>query len=59
MPLRQAIEKFGRCCECLLSSAALENPLSEEETQFIRYYVGELERKFDGLAYRPNDAGSS
>ena len=57
--VRQVIENFGRCCECLLSTIAIEKPLSQEETQFIQYYVGQMEKKFDGPAYRREEQGRS
>lgn len=46
-PIRRIILEYGRSCERLLSSRFLETPLTTDELQFIRYYLTEMEHKFD------------
>ena len=50
--VRTIVQDYGRCCEHILSSGALDTSLSEEETKFIQYYVVEMQKKFDGVRYR-------
>jgi len=50
--IRKVIEEYGSCCEHLLSIPLLERPLSEDELRLIRYYVVEMEKKFDSIGSR-------
>ena len=47
LPIRRIILDYGRSCERLLSSRLLELPLTTDEMQLIRYYLREMEHKFD------------
>jgi hypothetical protein len=55
--IRTVIQDYGRCCEHLLSSVQEQAPLSQEETQFIQYYVAQMQKKFDGRQLRPGSRG--
>ena len=57
--IRQLLKEYGGCCERLLASGMLDTPLTEEEKQFIQYYVAEMEKKFDGVRYRQEPNASS
>jgi hypothetical protein len=47
LPIRRIILDYGRSCERLLSSRLLDAPLTSDEMQLIRYYLREMEHKFD------------
>ena len=47
LPIRRIILDYGRSCERLLSSRSLGTPLTVNEMQLIRYYLREMEHRFD------------
>ena len=47
LPIRRIILDYGRSCERLLSSRSLGTPLTFDEMQLIRYYLREMEHRFD------------
>ena len=46
LSFRQVVQDYGRSCEYLLSNHSFDSPLSEEEVQFIQYYMREMEKRF-------------
>jgi hypothetical protein len=61
MNLLKIAEGFGKQCERLLRSIALDQRLTEEERKFVRYYCSELLEKTaqhpGGRSYRHNTQG--
>ena len=42
MQVKNDIQAFGKACEHLLASVAINRPLTEEEVLFVRHYCKEL-----------------
>lgn len=49
--IRQVVQDYGRSCERILSSYSFDSPLSEEEVQFIHYYLNEVAKRLEGALY--------
>ncbi len=48
-PFRKEIQEFIRASETILSPASLDEPLTLEEAQIVKYYVISLNKHCDGL----------
>lgn len=59
LSVRQVVQNYGRSCECLLSDHSFDSPLSEEEVQFIQYYMHEMEKRFGTRLYELQADGAS
>ena len=57
--IRQVVQDYGRCCERLLSDHSIDSPPSEEEVQFIQYYMREMEKRFGIELYQLQVDGAS
>jgi hypothetical protein len=51
-PIRQVVQDYGRSCERLLSPYSFDSPLSEEEVQFIHYYLNEVTKRLESVVYQ-------
>ena len=52
LPIRQVVQDYGRSCERILSPYSFDSPLSEEEVQFIHYYLHEVAKRLDDALYK-------
>jgi hypothetical protein len=59
LSVRQVIQNYGSSCESLLSDHSFDSPLSEEEVQFIQYYMHEMEKRFGMGLYELQADGAS
>lgn len=59
LSIRQVVQDYGRSCERILSPFSFDSPLSEEEAQFIHYYLNEVAKSLDGALYKPTGGQST